>query len=487
VLLIDGKPVAAWPGWHGTDGGRRGQHRGTVELKTGVHRLDYHVVQGGGGFCAEVAWQPPGADQPAVMPSAAFTPVASWQPERVEQPNGPLALAFTWEMSAHAAWGQPGAGPTLVEVRCRVIDPPAGKAVRWRFDDGGTATGAEVRHLFTAPGRRSVVAEAPGLGQVERMIAVHPAWEQPADLPDERWSAWRKDLTARDWNAAPPADLEALARFALVLDDRVLVKLTAERLLARAGGKPPLPTVATLLDLGLAVQDPDQRLYPLGRDLLRACTGRADDPAVAERARLHLGGLLLHVFGDLAGGETELTAIRPEALADGDRRLLTIYQGDARLLANDPDTARARYLAAGTVVQPDDRGYALRRRLRLEQARDWASAGDWAAVEDQIRAIEWETPLERLGPDTGLILVRAWQGRKLLAQAASRCRMLIASTADDPRRPEVLLAWTQVQLAAGESAGAARTADELSKQHPYSEAAARVRDIIAGNGERRDK
>jgi hypothetical protein len=482
-FFIDGRQVTAWPGWHGTDGGRRGQYHGVITLTAGRHLIDYWVVQGSGGFTAEAAWKPPGKDQFEVMPPQAFLSVARYAITRVDGRDGPDALAFTWEMAGHVAAGVPGSDPTLVAVRLRLFGgkTPGQRAV-WRFDDGQRNEGNEVRHVFARGGLLTVNLELTrgprtALIQRRRIIAVHPLWTQGTHFPERIWESLRRDLLGRDYNLEPPADLAALVRFALAMDDPDLVGALGEVVIHRAkefaGAE-----AQCLLDLGFHFQHQDVRQYQRAADCLRACA-EAPQPALAMRARVHLTGLLIHDFADLAAAEAQFAAIVPDQLPAEERRLLLIYRGDAALAANDVATARGKYLAAGTVVAPGDLRYAVNRRIRLEQARDFLSQGDLDAAADLVRAIEWETPLERLGTETGLLLVRIWTGRKELAFALSRCRAMLAAAPDDARRPEVLLALVRVRLAAGNRDQAGAAARQLLADHPYSEAAARVKDLIA--------
>src|SRR5208282_5702719 len=129
-----------------------------------------------------------------------------------------------------------------------------------------------------------------------------------------------------------------------------------------------------------------------------------------------------------------------------------MYQGDTLLAAGQIEQARSRYLAAGTSAAPGDLRYALLRRTRIETARNYIRQGDFDAAEGVVRAIEWETPLERMGTETGLLLAAVWIARKEVPFALSACRLMLIAAPDDARRPEVLLALVQAHLAAGQTA-----------------------------------
>ncbi len=480
VLFIDGKRVVEWPGFHGTDEGRGGQFQAAVSLNRGRHTIAYWVVQGTGGFCAEVAWKTPGQKDFAVMPAEAFGRVDEYTATKPETPTGPDPLAMSWAMTWHASSDIPGLDPTVIEATARLVAPSEKSEVHWRWDDGAVDKGNQTRHVLASAGLRQLSVEAKRgtspLGRRTVSIAVQPLWTQAEDFPQEGWPKHRKELLTRDLSQAPPGDLSALAAFAAALDDTELETSIALAALKRV---PDLlgTQSAMLLNIGFHFQHPAVRRYEDAVTALSACI-RSSDAVLAARAGLHLGGLLLHGRADAPGAALAWDAVDAKRLTEEDRRLLTIYRADALLLTGQAEAAKTAYQAIGTVVARGDLAYATRRRTRLELARDHLSQGETEAAEATLRAIEWETPLDRAGSETGLVLAQVWLTRNELAFALSRCRMILAA-GDDPRAPEVLLTMVRIQLAAGNPAQATTTAQRLRDEYPYSEAAARVPDLIA--------
>ena len=242
-----------------------------------------------------------------------------------------------------------------------------------------------------------------------------------------------------------------------------------------------------LLALGFHFQHQDVRQYQAARECLAACVGADKAPReLLARARLHLGGLLIHAYFDPAGANAMLAAVVADKLSGDDQRLLKMYQGDALLAAREVEPARRSYLSAGTAAGPGDLRYALLRRTRIETARNYIRQGDYDAAEGVVRAIEWETPLERMGTETGLLLCAVWIARKEIPFALTACRLMLIAAPDDARRPEVLLSLVQAHLAAGQAAEAAAAAKLPITDHPYSEAAAiRVKDLVVARGAQR--
>lgn len=480
VLLIDGKQVADWPGGHGPDGGQHGEHHGVVTLSAGRHRIDYAVVQGEGGFTAVVAWKPPGSKDWANMPASAFAGAASWTASQPATPQGADVAAVTWDNDSHATPASDGVDPCMCQMRLQASGPA--KKVTWRFSDGETAEGGDLMHWWLAPGLRqaevTVVPEQGALVVRRVALAVQPSWLQFDALPSEHPNAWRKALLARSFTKAPPSEVIAAVRLALSADEPPLFNFLATQL------PTPPPTVAVLdpdnvLQLAFRLQGNDLRRYSEAANWLRALAETKDvPPAMQSKARLHLGGLKLHVEGDIAAAQAVWQPIAADALQDGDRRQLAIYRADALLLSGDAAAAQAAYRAIGTVVDPGDRDYVMKRRLRLELARDRLAQGHWDEAETTLREIEWETPLERSGQETGPLLMRVWLARSELALARTRGRMLTAGD-DGPRTPEILLLAARVELAGNNPAGAQRLLTRLRTDHPFSEAAAAARDLIS--------
>jgi hypothetical protein len=487
-VFIDGKPVCEWPGVHGVDGGQRGQHQGAITLSAGGHQLDYWHFQGGGESYAELAWRPPGAERLEVVPPSAFLPVGRFPAVRAETRAGAQPAAFSWEMAGHTTSGGEAGGPALVDVRFHLLER-AGLAARWVFDDGTTAEGVEVEHLFPRTGLRTVRCEVGQgghpLGDLTHAILVHPMWLQPEDFPEHRWQAQRKELLGRQPGAMPVADLAALIAYGDALHDLELLSRLGAAVLKRAGEFTG-PEAQALLTLGFHFQHQEVRQYQAARECLAACVAADKAPGeLLARARLHLGGLLVHAYLDVGGARAQLDAVAADKLSGDDQRLLKMYQGDALLAAGMVEPARARYLSAGTAAGPGDLHYALLRRTRIETARNYIRQGDYDAAEGEVRAIEWETPLERMGTETGLLLAAVWIARKEIPFALSACRLMLIAAPDDARRPEVLLALVQAHLAAGQAAEAAAVARQLIADHPYSEAAARVKDLVVARGAQR--
>jgi len=472
-LRVDGELVAAWPGWHSVWRGRRGEHRGKKHLAEGVHVIEYVNVQRDQNFCAVAAWRVPGEKNLEVIPAEAFVPVARFQVR--DAAGGPY---FGWKLARHVR----ADGHALVRARFLAAQDGAGDggAWIWRFDDGAQARGRACAHLFLRPGLRTVtLTRARADREAEELtcaVHVHPVWPQRVDLDEDALAQEREALRARDLGKAPVADLAYLVRFAHAAEDHAILDHAGAACLARAQDFSGEAAQVFLL-LAFHYQDPEVRAYDRAEAAFRAALANlSEDSPPAHRARLHLAGLYIHCWTDAAAGLELLERVDPERLSDADRRLRHIYEADARLTRGEVDAARRLYTQAGTVVAREDLEYAAKRRARLEAAKHYVDTGAYDKAEEIIRAVEWETPLERLGTETGRIMVRVHLGREEHRFARAHCRRLLQAAQTDRDRAEILFRLAEAEFALGARDAAAEALGRLLDAYPYSEAAARAKD-----------
>lgn len=466
VLELDGRKVAQWCGWHGADGpGLRSVHGQNLQLSAGLHEVTYHLAAGG-GIIAVMSWMPPGTDHPVQVPPAVFvqTPEAQAHPEK----PGPW---FTWEAAGH----NDSEHGLLVEMRLKAQG--TGKAeCRWSFDDGLAESGAEASHLFVRPGLHRVRLSVGG-ATVERQVAVRQNWSWLGGWDDDALRARALQLAKRDPLAMASADFTATVRLAVELEGRswlgALADAGGERLARQGEQGVDGDGRRALLLLGGSLQGlrpPDTARVDRLWDRI-AALGKDADPE-ASLAALHRAGMLIHVLDRAGDGAAALAQARAAALPQTEQRLLLLYRGDAAAAKGDLEAARAAYAEARDAVDPADRLYAVRRRTRLEQARDRLAMGDLDAAAKTLGEIEWETPRERIGADTGLLQARLHLQRNDPVAAIARLRILLAAVPPDDRRADALLLLIKASLAANRADEAKTALATLRRDHPYSEAAA---------------
>lgn len=474
-LLVNGVPTAAWPGTHAPESGRYGEHSGPIALPVGTARLEYFNAQPDQGFQVAAAWKPPGKERFHVIPTQAFVPVARFDPIIHERAGG--GAAVTWSVTDHVLLED------LAFVRLRFTALPGFRRqadpVTWRFDDGSVATGTDVSHVFLSAGMRDVAVQ-PGGGQGDGQangatlrIDVHPRWEQIEEWPWPVYDEYRKELLARELASAPVRDLIALVRMSDKVQDWPLLAKAGAVVLSRHTDFTETPDV--FYRLGLALQRPELKRYVEAETAFRLLLAAAEGP-LRERARLHLAGFLAHGKGDAGEALALLEEIDTARLTPDEDRQRRLYIGDARLARGKVDDARAQFIRIGTVVPMQDTQYVLRRRARLEAALDYLRRGEYEAVENTVRAIEWETPLARMDVETGIPMIRAHIARGELPFALQRCLRLLQAAGDSEKGADLLLYLAEIYDTMGSREGLRDTLLALREKHPYSEAAARAHD-----------
>jgi tetratricopeptide (TPR) repeat protein len=381
---------------------------------------------------------------------------------------------FGWNIVAHAK----AEDLALVDVSFRVLSLRDGCAFRWRFDDGTEAAGAEVRHVFLAPGLRKVELEADAAsGQRQRnsrIVSVHPQWSQIEEWPAAVFARQKADILGRDLRAAPAADLLQLWKIAALVEDAELLTHAGAAALARQkefGGE----QAYAFTELALHFQGPRVRDYGRAEEAFRAAIALAPRPAVAERTKVFLAWLLVHALGEPAKGLELIRSVQTTGFAEETRRRRILVEGDALADLGDLESARATYLSADVEKHSGSRA-TVRRRAHLEAARGYLRRKDYDEADRLLREIEWEAPLERLDTETGLLMLRVNGARGEHALALTRCRRLLRATPDEESRSELLLVLAETQSAMGQTEAARESFQKLISECRYSEAAARARD-----------
>ena len=212
----------------------------------------------------------------------------------------------------------------------------------------------------------------------------------------------------------------------------------------------------------------------------------AADAELRARTAVHLAGFLVHSGLDVADGLRLLAENAPdENLSSVERRLKTIFRADALVLQGQREAAVACYRQAGNAVANNDTDYEVRRRGRIENARDYLRRKEWDAAEQVVRGLEWERPLERMELETGMLMADVHRGRGEYLFALGVCRRLLAAAPADPRRSDLLLVTAQICRDLKRDRECKALLAQLWKEHPYSEAAAlakdRFPDVVSGH------
>jgi len=482
-LEVDGRLVAEWLGRHDPHGGRRGEHSGKVTLKPGRHRIDYVQVQFRGEPAAEAAWKRPGDDHYELMPASAFPGVARFTVTRHETTaQGSRQLYCLWRNDDHTRLGD----PLIVRTRLRVVDAGEGREYRWKFEDGGQATGAAVQHFFLEPGLRQVTLTAwQGSTCVTTNIVrvrVGPNWLQREDWRDDIFNEAREEILHRDLAAMPLRDLEIAIEWGVRLEEQGFLLPLGEAALKRTEEFDAAGRDVVFLQLGSYLQHAGARGDQLAAQALRAAAGSQRlSPSAKEKARLRLADLMLHEVGDLDDAAKWLGTISGNGLTVEERRLWKLLDADLLLARGKVDQARALYSAIGDLGSAKaapkstfDHG------ARLEGASILVQCARFEDAQHALDVLVTERPLERMALDTGLLRMQLSLKRREFRRGFAAAAALLRVAEGDPRKSAVLHGLVEAGLASGRVAEARQALGQLLKEFPYSEAAAQAKEQWGG-------
>ena len=209
-ISVDDKPVVEWPGKHDINTARRGEKQGTISLEPGIHKLEYFLCSPWQEMFAVAAWKKPN-EEFRVMTRTDFAGAGRFRAVSADlsEPNQAYA-AFEWLPIDDFRLEQ--TGPCFVAMQFDAIrpDPLTRYSYRWAFDDGTTAEGETVEHVFLRPGLRKVRLEVALQGKVlagsEHEVYVHPTWDK-CFMNMNDTDSFDKVIRQRNLDKAPPKDL----------------------------------------------------------------------------------------------------------------------------------------------------------------------------------------------------------------------------------------------------------------------------------------
>ena len=339
-ISVDDKPVVGWPGRHDVNKARRGEKQGTITLEPGVHKLEYFLCCPWREMFAVAAWKKPN-EEFRVMTRTDFTGVGRFRAVSADlnEPNQVYA-AFEWSPIDDFRIEQ--TGPCFVTMQFDTIrfDPLTRYSYRWAFDDGTTAEGETVEHVFLRPGLRKVRLEIglqeKTLARSEHEVYVHPPWNK-CFMNMNDTDSFDKVIRQRNLDKAPPNDLVNL----FILADKA----------DRPGWKELATTGLTGNLAGLVQESEDTDfIFDFGRYLLRP--------------ELKLYGKSLELFNRLRQKSNAKTSVRQQA-GICEAEILTAYFGK-----NDQALAVLKQLPDANSIRDD-----LAARLALAKAQAMLGLG----------------------------------------------------------------------------------------------------------------
>jgi tetratricopeptide (TPR) repeat protein len=476
-LLIDGKPVASWPGWHTAQQGAWAKFKGTVTLKKGLHDFRYLHVERTGPQVMAAYWQVPGAAKAVVIPAGAFPGLKDAVVVGCEKHGSEIAADFTERDAGKYGFAE----RVLTGVRLWARETGDGKAVRhrWDFGDGMTGEGPAPKHVYLHGGLFKVRLEVSGPGGTDvtdRVLYVPGVW------------------TFRDRNRpGVTEEFMALIRsYSWATMDERSVRV-GEFLLTEARDREGLlrlyRDVITVPNPGVRAADASRMAMALGdleceitRDFAAAVRAYTKAGTAGRRpfaaSRVRIAKAIIALKDNPKPAIDLLQEILDGAdLWRDDRRLAWIALGDAWLAEKDVDKAREAFAEA--------RRYSGEKRLGADRVKAGAAsrkattymqAGKWQEALDEIDAWEDLDPPARLVGFSTVLRAECEVALGRHEHARRRLKRLLALDGRSNFAARALWLMATSLEATGDRAGAREAFESLAKDHrdsPLAEQAAK--------------
>lgn len=409
-LLVDGKMIAKWPGWHGAISQVRPRFSGKATLKKGLVKFEYYHVNGGGTGVAVAAWQPPGAKRARTIPAAAFAPVSRGKQKSYELRGVPAAADFEVQSVGEAYLDTT---TYLVRVRFTARLGAAGRVPggrpAWDFGDGQAGAGPVVEHVYIKPGTYPVKlsvnvagskAECAGRAGIDRDMHRATAGRS------EPLTAYAAALAGYDLTRVSPHDLSILAVYYGKLD-RVEPRLRVARaVLARGKEFSDRDYFAQLIFAVRELREKKrgEKLRAEALAMLDAAEARFRKSKRQQGYRAKVirerGDIFYFYAGDLdkAYNEYDKVVTRFRGLEDNIVRVTKIRLGDIHRERGKYEEAARRYREAEKLKLTGQTGARdqARRGALPHIAENYFRRRKYQECERALDVWEWEYPMEKL-------------------------------------------------------------------------------------------
>lgn len=476
-LLVNGTPVASWPGRHRARPGLDGRHGGTIRLDAGQHSFSYLHANTRADACYAIAGvTPPGHKHHQIIPADWFSEAVYARVGRLERRTGDTA-DFAW----HNRYQVAIEGRAL--YRCHFEAAGEGDW-HWRFGDGTHARGREVTHIWARQGTFAVdLTDANSGASCRQTIRIAPRYGQDENDDREAIAAIRQAMAqARRRGIQPEAYATVTLHAFFYLLEREACTFAAWAL-DYADRIPDADITAMFLPVALACQQLGEQ-YDLAERCFRLILDRETDPAQRAPAALHCAGMLNLCLNRPLDARALLATIDAEQLeTPWQKRLLTIYRADATLALEGATAAAAEYAAiapAQPLIQDDalDRAALSRRNSRYLFIRNLLAQKNYRQALETLDSFEWETPTERLNPATNLLKEQALLGNQQPRKAAVCLERALLADADERLRPTLRLRLARLYLLLGDLIRSRKQISLITDESPFSPEEVAARELL---------
>jgi len=486
-LAVDDKLVIGWPGKHGT-GGSRGYKQGTVSLTPGVHKLQYYNYNPWGSMYCLAAWKKPD-EKLRPMARTDFHAVGRYRTNLagLNDPDKPY-IPFEWSTVDDFRVQQHGR--SFVTMRFDALIPAGSDySCRWSFDDGTSAAGKTVEHVFLRQGLRKVRLEVRSENEVLTRsihdVYVHCRWGTTLQNLKNA-DSYTEAIRARNLDKVPADDivnLSVLADKAERPDWKGLAVKALTKNVARLVRESD--ETDFIFDFGRLLRSAKLREYDKALELFsRLAQKSVLGKSVTDKAKVFQAEILVKYFGKydealkiLGGqgaGDSSRNDIGRRAVLTRARAMLGV--GRAKEAAGLLDKlAGASGASDGAKLQIKHSGLLRHARL-LTEVEDDPNQWDHAAA--MIETIIAEDPSKAFAPNVNLVALDVHLAAGEFAAAMFLAERLQHLQLNDYDRAEILTRQVIASCGLKDLDKARAAYASLSKDYPRSPAISEAKQAI---------
>ena len=475
-VFVDGKMVVQWPGGHGPTAAY-GEHNAKVELKRGLHRIEYYHETSGGGQACVLGWWKPGDKIVSLVGHEYFPGFLETTVGRLQE-RGKRIVA---EMKAKpVSEAKLYGGHLLIEVRFTGIANGASNkaSFHWDFGDGLTSGEKNPSHIFLTPGVYTVTLTVTegghkSVARLRHYMGFLFFHREPADK-NRRYA---RLLRSYDFARVKTTGLLAALTFADLCEDDDLRLAVLRVLIGRKDDLSEQRYLSALRDAGrlLIEHAPAAATARVCFERMLKTTKKPWWTAQGELGLADVKFILERKLDEALKTYRDMVE-RYRERSPGYAKTAQIRTGDVLRAQGKYRQAMEAYVAAKKMSalyhQQDER--TRRGRLVLE-AYNYTERRLYKEALKRLEDWEWQIPEDKLTSEYSIMRARVLfrLGRKKAAEHELADFVAVNSSKDCPspsnHLPEALYALAVVRADRGDADGAESLLERLLREHPDAE------------------
>ncbi|NQZ66567.1 MAG: PKD domain-containing protein [Lentisphaeria bacterium] len=478
-LEIDDKPIVSWPGKHDVHGGLKGQKRGDIQLKKGLHRIKYYHANSGGKLIALAAIGD--VKRQFVINSDQFKHAAYAYVGGLGTKAGKQA-DFTWTNSFMANIN----GRSLQQIDFDALKLKNAKSYHWDFGDGTKGTGLKQNHFYFKRQQYKVTLTVI-LNNGKKMThtqIVDVRYRFGQNENDDKRTLQALDAAVKQ-EAAMGIQGEGYAFISLAYYfflKEVEAAAIMPAALKNVKKIPQTDLYPLFYKAALEVQQTNEQ-YELAEKCFKVILEKSKVDSERASAALHYSGMMTLCMNRPLEAKKLLSTIKKEHLpVTWHPRLLEIYKADTVLVLENYAKAIKQYenIAAIKPILTEkglDRVVMFDYNSRYFRLRNILSQKLYRQALKEMIMLEWLFPNERLSPAINLLKTDALLGNNQPKKAAVCLQRALLAKVDDNFLPQLRIRLTEVYIILNQFIKAKNQIRLIKKESPYSKEEIKARKL----------